>query len=94
MPHTYTVRTWGKIAPRLGLPTTVKLSSASGAPLPNPAYLALHCAICKVLWSSARAVELKELLEDLEAVTLLAPDGSSANLINIAIYRSLALTEA
>ena len=89
--HTYRVRTWGKVAPRLGLPKTVKLSSASGAPLPNPAYLALHCAICRVLWSSARAEELKAVLEELEEVTLLASDGSSANLINIAIYRSLAL---
>ena len=92
-PHTYKVRTWGRVAPRLGLPKTVTLASASGAPLPNPTYLALHCAICKVLWSSARAEELKEVLEDLEEVTLLAPDGSSANLINIAIYRSLALAE-
>ena len=91
--HTYRVRTWGKVAPRLGLPKTVKLSSASGAPLPNPAYLALHCAICRVLWSSARAEELKAVLEELEEVTLLASDGSSANLINIAIYRSLALAE-
>ncbi|KAI0705077.1 hypothetical protein C8T65DRAFT_653143 [Cerioporus squamosus] len=90
-PHTYRVRTWGKVAPRLGLPKTVRLSSASGAPLPNPAYLALHCAICRVLWSSSRAEELKEVLEELEEVTLLAPDGSSANLINIAIYRSLAM---
>ncbi|TFK81067.1 hypothetical protein K466DRAFT_604815 [Polyporus arcularius HHB13444] len=90
-PHTYRVRTWGKVAPRLGLPKTVKLSTASGVPLPNPAYLALHCAICRVLWSSARAEELKEVLEDLEEVTLLAPDGSSANLINMAIYRSLAM---
>ena len=89
--HVYRVHTWGKVAPRLGLPKTVKLTSATGAPCPNPAFLALHCAICQVLWSSSRAEELKEVLEDLAEVSLLAPDGSSANLINIAIYRSLAL---
>ncbi|KAH9942469.1 uncharacterized protein BXZ73DRAFT_88040 [Epithele typhae] len=87
------VHTWGRVAPRLGLPKTVKLRSASGAPPPNSAYLALHCAICKVLWSSGRAQELKDVLDDLEEVTLLAPDGSSANLINIAIYKSLTLTD-
>ncbi|KAI0762092.1 hypothetical protein BD413DRAFT_585476 [Trametes elegans] len=94
-PHTYAVRTWGKVAPRLGLPKTVKLASASpGVPPPSPAYLALHCAICRVLWASARAEELKDVLDDLEEVALLAADGSSANLINIAIYRSLALSRA
>ncbi|KAI0744199.1 hypothetical protein C8Q80DRAFT_1272767 [Daedaleopsis nitida] len=92
--HTYKVRTWGKVAPRLGLPKTITLTSSSEIPLPNPAYLALHCAICRVLWSSARVEELKEVLEDLEEVILLASDGSSANLINIAIYRSLAIEEA
>ncbi|KAH9858974.1 hypothetical protein C2E23DRAFT_800793 [Lenzites betulinus] len=94
-PHTYNVRTWGRVAPRLGLPKTIKLASASpGAPLPSPAYLALHCAICRVLWASARAEELKDVLDDLEEVALLAADGSSANLINIAIYRSLAFSRA
>ncbi|OJT12492.1 hypothetical protein TRAPUB_10969 [Trametes pubescens] len=94
-PNTYTVRTWGKVAPRLGLPKTVKLASGTaGAPPPNPAYLALHCAICRVLWASARAEELKDVLDDLEEVALLAADGSSANLINIAIYRSLAFSRA
>ena len=92
--HSYRVRAWGPVAPRLGLPRTVKLASATGAPLPDPAFLALHCAVCRVLWASARAEELREVLEDLEEVALLAPDGSSANLINIAIYRSLALADS
>ncbi|KAH9892785.1 hypothetical protein C8Q73DRAFT_699459 [Cubamyces lactineus] len=92
-PNTYAVRTWGKVAPRLGLPKTVKLlSTAPDAPLPNPTYLALHCAICRVLWASARGEELKDVLDDLEEVAMLASDGSSANLINIAIYRSLAFS--
>ncbi|PIL35860.1 hypothetical protein GSI_01520 [Ganoderma sinense ZZ0214-1] len=90
VPNAYKVLTWGKVAPRLGLPKTVKLSSPTDVPLPNPAYLALHAAICKLVWASARAEELTAVLDDLEEVTLLAEDGSSANLINIAIYRSLA----
>ena len=92
-PDTYRVRTWGKVAPRLGLPKTVKLTSANDSPLPDPALLALHCAICCVMWSSGRADELMELLEDLEEVALLAPDGSSANLINVAVYRSLVMAD-
>ena len=95
--NTYNVLTFGKVAPRLGLPKTVKLftsSAATDAPLPNPAYLALHAAVCRLVWASARAEELTDVLADLEDVTLLAEDGSSANLINIAIYRSLAAAEA
>ena len=97
VPNSYTVLTFGKVAPRLGLPKTVKLftsSSATDAPLPNSAYLALHAAVCRLVWASARAEELTDVLADLEDVTLLAEDGSSANLINIAIYRSLAAAEA
>ncbi|KAI1795684.1 hypothetical protein LXA43DRAFT_1167307 [Ganoderma leucocontextum] len=90
VPNTYKVLTWGKVAPRLGLSKTVKLFTPTDVPLPNPAYLALHAAICKLVWASARAEELTAVLDDLEEVTLLAEDGSSANLINIAIYRSLA----
>ena len=88
--NTYKVLTWGKVAPRLGLPKTVKLFTQTDVPLPNPSYLALHAAVCKLVWASARAEELTAVLDDLEEVTLLAEDGSSANLINIAIYRSLA----
>ncbi|KAM5540234.1 hypothetical protein V8D89_006053 [Ganoderma adspersum] len=90
VPNTYRVLTWGKVAPRLGLPKTVKLFTQTDVLLPNPAYLALHAAVCKLVWASARAEELTAVLDDLEEVTLLAEDGSSANLINIAIYRSLA----
>ena len=86
----YKVLTWGKVAPRLGLPKTVKLFTPTDVPLPNPSYLALHAAVCKLVWTSARAEELTAVVDDLEEVTLLAEDGSSANLINIAIYRSLA----
>ncbi|TBU33647.1 hypothetical protein BD311DRAFT_711563 [Dichomitus squalens] len=92
--NTYKVLTWGKVAPRLGLPKTVKLFTSTDAPLPNPTYLALHAAICRLVWASARAEELTDVLTDLEDITLLAEDGSSANLINIAIYRSLTVADA
>ncbi|KIM32480.1 hypothetical protein M408DRAFT_20765 [Serendipita vermifera MAFF 305830] len=85
----YRLVTFGKIAPRLGFPDTVILKSNNGDPVPSPFYLAVHCAICKVLWASGRAEALEALLEDWEDSTVLANDGSSADLLALAISRSI-----
>ncbi|KIM32602.1 hypothetical protein M408DRAFT_326385 [Serendipita vermifera MAFF 305830] len=85
----YKLLTFGKVAPRLGFPETVTLKSNTSAPVPSPFYLALHCAICKVLWASGRAEALEALLEEWEDTTVLAKDGSSAQLLDLAIFRSI-----
>ena len=57
----YKLVTFGKKAPKAGFPETVTLKSATGQPLPNPFYLAVHCAICKVFWESGRAEAFEEV---------------------------------
>ena len=68
----YKLVTFGKIAPKLRLPETVMLKLATREPPPNPLYLAIHCAICKVLWVSGRAEALEQALREREVTDVLA----------------------
>ena len=81
--------TFGKIAPKLGFPEAVMLKSATGQPLPNPFYLAIHCAICKVLWASGRAEALEQAFREWEDTSVLAEDGGSADVLMLAFQRPL-----
>jgi hypothetical protein len=85
----YKLVTFGKIAPMIGLPETVLLKSATGQPLPNPFYLAIHCAICKVLWASGRAEALEQAFHELEETDVLAEDGGSAEVLMLALQRTI-----
>ena len=73
----------------LGFPGTVMLKSATGQPLPNPFYLAIHCAICKVLWASGRAEALEQAFREWEDTTVLAEDGGSADMLMLALQRTI-----
>ncbi|KZT10290.1 uncharacterized protein LAESUDRAFT_418736 [Laetiporus sulphureus 93-53] len=94
-PNVYRILTSGYAKKSRGLPDFVTLSdhSNSGKALPNPAYLSLHAAICKVLHASGRAEELDRIFEDLnEGETFaLSHDGSMANLLEIALLRAVAV---
>jgi hypothetical protein len=83
----YKLVRFGKIAPNLGFPETVMLESATGQPLPNPFYLAIHCAICKVLWASGRAEALEQAFREWEDTDVLAEDGGSAEVLTLALQR-------
>jgi len=85
----YKLVTFGKIAPRAGFLETVMLKSATGQPLPNPFYLAIHCAICKVLWASGRAEALEQAFREWEDTSVLAEDGGSAELLMLALQRPI-----
>ena len=77
--NTYTIRTMKHI---LGVITT-KITFASPDPeleLPDPRYLKLHAAICKVAHMSGAAEYMDKHDRDLEELSVLAPDGSSAEL--------------
>ena len=59
-------------------------STDSSLPLPNPEYLKLHAAVCRVAhWhmSGAAAGYLDPLDRDVDRIGVLAHDGSSANLL-------------
>ena len=88
----YKLVTFGKIVPTLGFPEAVVLKSATGHPLPNPFYLAIHCAICKVLWASGRVEALEQALFECEDTFLLEEDGGSADALMSALQRRLKVT--
>ncbi|KZT10242.1 uncharacterized protein LAESUDRAFT_721578 [Laetiporus sulphureus 93-53] len=95
-PNVYRILTWGNATDsREFLPEVVTLSdhSNSGKALPNRAYLSLHAAICKVLHASGRAEELDRILEDLNEgeTPVLSHDGSTADLLEIALLRAVAV---
>ncbi len=85
----YTLLTFGTAAPMVGFPKTVMLKSATGQPLPNPIYLAIHCAICKVLWASGRAEALEQAFREWEDTDVLAEDGGSAEVLMLALQRPI-----
>ena len=47
--------------------------------LPDPRYLEIHNAYCKVAYMSGVAAHLNRLEDDLECMCVLAEDGGSAN---------------
>jgi len=65
------------------------LKSATGQPLPNPFYLAIHCAICKVLWASGRAEALEQAFREWEDTSVLAEDEGSVDVLILAFQRPL-----
>jgi hypothetical protein len=89
LPNKYDVLVFGSLLRREDFVDVVDLTSSNDSPPPNPRYVALHCAICKVLWASGRGEELEELMRDMDDISVLAEDGSSAKLFEFAIQRSL-----
>jgi hypothetical protein len=64
------------------------LKAATGEPLPNPFYLVIHCAICKVLWASGRAEALEQAFREWEEIDVLAQDGGSGEVLMLALQRT------
>ena len=57
-------------------------STDPSLPLPNPEYLKLHAAVCRVAHMSGAAGYLDQEDRDLDRIRVLARDGSSANLLS------------
>ena len=60
-------------------------SELPNLPLPNPAYLRIHAACCRVAHLSGAGEYMDKDLEDLEDVRVLSKDGSSAHLLSFAL---------
>ncbi|TEB29348.1 hypothetical protein FA13DRAFT_1815454 [Coprinellus micaceus] len=77
--NTYLIRT---MLPLRGLTTTeiIFTSSDPALELPDRRYLKLHAAICRVAHMSGVAEYMDKHDRDLEELSVLAPDGSSAEL--------------
>ena len=56
-------------------------STDPSLPLPNPEYLKLHAAVCRVAQLSGAAGHLDQEDRDVDRIGVLACDGSSANLL-------------
>jgi hypothetical protein len=56
-------------------------STDPSLPLPNPEYLKLHAAVCRVAHMSGAAGYLDQEDRDFDRIGVLARDGSSANLL-------------
>ena len=56
-------------------------STDPNLPLPNPEYLKLHAAVCRVAHMSGAAGYLDQEDRDVDRIRVLARDGSSANLL-------------
>ncbi|EPS99343.1 hypothetical protein FOMPIDRAFT_1147471 [Fomitopsis schrenkii] len=55
--------------------------------LPNPKYLRIHAACCKVAHLSGAAEYLEEVYRDVDSLEVLANDGSSAQVLDAALWR-------
>ena len=78
----------GKAVPQLGAllhlppnPIITFTSTDPSLPLPNPEYLKLHAAVCRVAHLSGAAGYLDQEDRDVDRIGVLARDGSSANLL-------------
>ena len=54
-------------------------------PLPNPAYLGIHAACCRVAHLSGAGEYMDKVSEDLEDILVLSEDGSSADLLSFVL---------
>jgi hypothetical protein len=52
---------------------------------PNPDYLRIHAACCRVAHLSGAAEHMDKILEDLEYMRVLSEDGSSAHVLSFAL---------
>jgi hypothetical protein len=53
--------------------------------LPNPDYLRIHAACCRIAHLSGAAEHMDKCLEDLESMRVLSKDGSSAHVLSFAL---------
>ncbi|KAI0658312.1 hypothetical protein C8Q70DRAFT_917783 [Cubamyces menziesii] len=75
----------------LFLPKTVRFAShRPGLPLPNPRYLQIHAACCRIAHMSGAAEFLDSVYQEMEELRVLAEDGASADVLTVAIHRRLA----
>ena len=78
----------------LGIQETVHFIAHSNSPLPNPKYLAIHAACCRVAHMSGAAEYLDGILRDMEELQVLSEDGASADVLAFALHRHVEQDDA
>jgi hypothetical protein len=85
MENTYVVHAKGKGRPRSCKTNPVTFQTKKDLALPNPDYLRIHAACCRIAHLSGAAEQIDKVLEDLEAMPVLSEDGSSAHVLSFAL---------
>ncbi|KAH9002540.1 hypothetical protein EDB86DRAFT_2847233 [Lactarius hatsudake] len=83
-PNTYTMKTTDPVFLAKCKAADRKITLTSGdprLPLPNPDYLEIHAACCRVAHLSGAGEYMDKVLEDLEDTRVLSEDGSSARIL-------------
>ena len=67
-------------------PNPIEFKSADpNLPLPNPTYLRIHAACCRIAHLSGAGEYMDKILDDLEDIRVLSKDGSSADILSFAL---------
>jgi len=66
----------------------VTFATTTGISLPDPRYIKLHAAVCRIAHLSAAAEYIEFYERDVESVMALARDGSSADVLSFALQRT------
>ena len=77
--------THGEIGIAGGVPREVHFVAYSDLPLPSPKYLRIHAHCCRIAHMSGAAEYLDIIYRDMEELKVLAADGTSADVLDIAI---------
>jgi len=73
-----------------GLPPTVTFTTTDPRlPLPDPRYLRVHAACARVAHLSGAGECIDRVIRDMQYTDVLAPDGSSAEVLDFALMHSL-----
>jgi hypothetical protein len=85
MENTYVIRAHRDFCLRSCKPNPITFQTDEDLALPNPDYLRIHAACCRVAHLSGAAEQIDKVLEDLEVMRVLSEDGSSAHALSFAL---------
>lgn len=89
-PNTYTIKAIEPLVLAYCKDTKITLTSErSDLPLPNPDYLEIHAACCRVAHLSGAGEYMDKVLEDLEDTHVLSQDGSSARILSFVLPKEV-----
>ena len=85
MENTYAIRATRDFYLSSFKKNTITFQTETDIPLPDPDYLRIHAACCRVAHLSGATGYMDKILEDLEAMRVLSKDGSSAHVLSFAL---------
>ena len=85
MENTYVIRAKRDHRLRSCKTNPITFQTETDLPLPNPDYLRIHAACCRVAHLSGAAEHMDKVLEDLGDMRVLSKDGSSAHVLSFAL---------